>query len=350
MWFVGLDVHKKVTTMCILNQRGVVVKEERLVGPACMIADRLAAVRATRLRLPQLAVCYEASCGYGPLHDQLKSVASRVVVAHPSRLRLIFNSKRKNDRVDAKKLAMLLLLGHVPAIHVPSIQVRAWRQLIEHRHRTVAKRTATKNALRSLLRNHAIPAPHRKGLWTRAGRAWLAALTLPDEAAALQRDLLLAELAQFDQQIKRMDRELNRLARSHPGVGLLKTIPGVGPRTAEAIVAYIDRPTRFSRTKCVGSYFGLVPCQDQSADRNHLGHITREGPSRARHLLTEAAWRGIRCSDHVRSYFERIQHGDPERKKIALVATAHYLVRVMLAMLRTGEVWRYDTKKKDKAA
>ena len=49
---------------------------------------------------------------------------------------------------------------------------------------------------------------------------------------------------------------------------------------------------------------------------------------------------GIRRSPRIRSYFDRIQRDDPDRKKIALVATAHYLVRVMHAMLRTGEVWR----------
>ena len=59
-----------------------------------------------------------------------------------------------------------------------------------------------------------------------------------------------------------------------------------------------------------------------------------------RHLLTEAAWHGTRRSARIRAYFQRIQRGDPERRKIALVATAHYLARVMHAMLRTGEAWR----------
>ena len=57
------------------------------------------------------------------------------------------------------------------------------------------------------------------------------------------------------------------------------TIPGVGVRTAEAFVAHVDDVTRFARTNRVGSYFGLVPCQDASADRNRLGHITKDGPA-----------------------------------------------------------------------
>jgi len=338
MWFVGLDVHQRFTVMVILSARGVRVKRERIDGPPPQTVERLRELKGKR----RLAVCYEASCGYGPLHDQLRQVASRVVVAHPGRLRLIFRSKRKNDRADAQKLATLLFLDQVPGIHVPSVKVRNWRHLIEHRHRTVAKRTRTKNALRNLVRNHGLVPLPGKRLWTGKGRVWLAQLELPTSQAELQRDLLMDELAHFDRQVQRVEKELNRIADAHPGVHLLKTIPGVGPRTAEAIVAYIDDPKRFGRNKQVGSYFGLVPCQDQSGDRNRLGHITREGPSRARHLLTEAAWRGIRKSAHLQAYFERIQGGDPQRKKIALIATAHYLVRVMHAMLRTGEVWRHE--------
>ena len=66
----------------------------------------------------------------------------------------------------------------------------------------------------------------------------------------------------------------------------LQSIPGVGPRTAEAMVAFLDDPHRFERAKQVGAYFGLVPCQDQSSDRNHLGHITRDGSPTLRQLLS----------------------------------------------------------------
>ena len=118
------------------------------------------------------------------------------------------------------------------------------------------------------------------------------------------------------------------------------TIPGVGPRTAEAVVAYVDNPERFSRNKAVGSYFGLVPCQDASAERNRLGHITRQGPGTVRRLLVEAAWQGVWRSARIRAFFERIGQGDPQRRKIAIVATAHYLLRVMHAMLFSGQGWR----------
>lgn len=87
-------------------------------------------------------------------------------------------------------------------------------------------------------------------------------------------------------------------------------------------------------------YFGLVPSQDQSGETNRLGHITREGCTAVRHLLVEAVWQALRRSATVRAYYERIQRNDPDRKKIAVVATAHYLVRVMWALLKNGTLWK----------
>jgi len=293
-----------------------------------------------------MAICFEASCGYGHLHDLLSGVVQKVVVAHPGQLRLIFKSKRKNDRVDAKKLATLLLLDQVPEVHVPNLNVREWRSLIEFRGRLVRDRTQVKNRLRSLFKQHGVLLASGKRLWTKKGVAELSRTELPGSLAKVQRDVQIDLLTRLSTQIQRVELELNTLGVKHPGVTLLRSIPGVGPRTAEAVVAYIDQPGRFHRNKNVGSYFGLVPCQDQSADRNRMGHITREGPATVRKLVTEASWQGIRRSPHLRAYFERIQKGDSLRKRIALLATSHYLIRSMLAMLKSGELWRHDQKGK----
>jgi hypothetical protein len=103
--------------------------------------------------------CFEVSCGYVHFHDLLQPIASRVVVAHPSQLRLIFRSKDKNDRNDAERLAKLLYLGEVPTVHVPSLDVRTWRELINCGQTPInviktaigeqARREATRFGLRS---------------------------------------------------------------------------------------------------------------------------------------------------------------------------------------------------------
>lgn len=337
MLTIGLDTHLRTSTLCILNEHGQQIKMRTIQGHWQKTVEFLGDLDQ------RFKIVFEASCGYGPLHDAIAALkkARQVVVAHPGRLRLIFRSKRKNDRVDAQKLAKLLYLDEVPTAYVPGVNTRDWRELIETRGRTIDKRTRSKCGLRSLLRSHGIAVPHDyRNLWTKRGRVWLAEIELPRLTAAMRREVLLCELDQYNVSVKKLTALLDKIAEAHRGVKLLRTIPGVGPRTAEAVCAYVDDPHRFARINQVGAYFGLIPSQDSSASVNHLGRITREGPATVRKLLVEAAWQVIRNDDSMRAFFDRLVGGKKERRKIALVAVAHKLVRCMLAMLRSGEEWR----------
>ena len=209
-YYVGLDIHWKHTSVCVLDGNGNRIKRLTLRESWTKIAEELK-------QLPgKVSVCFEASTAYGYLHELLSAVAERVVVAHPGQLRLIFRSKKKNDRADAEKLAKLLFLGEVPTVYVPSQDVRAWRQLVEYRRRLIAKRTRTKNALRAILRTVGQRPPREFGLWTRRGAAWLAQVELPP-LTALQRDLLLEELAMYERQFGRRKRTRTLFARQSCG-------------------------------------------------------------------------------------------------------------------------------------
>src|SRR5262245_36739991 len=332
MFYVGLDIHTKRISICALDDKGQLVHRSQVRN----IADM---VRILEGLPDRFEVCYEASCGYGHFHDLLHPLAARVLVAHPGQLRLIFRSKNKNDRNDAERLAKLLYLGEAPAVHVPSLEVRTWRELINCRGQVIAKRTRAKNSVRALLRSAGVTPPKHPGLWTKKGLAWLRRLDPPTASQQLRRDLLLEEIETPLRQGRRVEQRLNHQARQTAAVARRRTIPGVAARTAEAVAAFVDDPQRFRHAKAAGRYFGLVPSQDQSGDRNRLGHITREGAPVVRQLVAEAAWQAQRRSPTVRAYFERVQRGDPQRKKIALVATAHYLARVMWAMLKQGTFW-----------
>jgi transposase len=331
MLHVGLDVHERLTAVHVLDANGKKSNSFTFKGHWTGVIGRLK-------ELPRpFAVCFEASTGYGYLYDALRPLAKRVAVAHPGKTRLIFRSKRKNDRIDAEKLAKLSFLGEVPEVYVPGQSVRNWRRLITFRGVLVAERVRTKNRLRGLLRRNGVESP--RALWTRKGIAWLESLELAGEDA-LERELLLDDLARQGEKIRRVERHLATIAQGDPRVALLRTIPGVGIRTAEALAAWIDSPHRFTKNKSIGAYFGLVPSEDSSAGKQHLGHMTHQGPALVRKLIIEATWQALRRSPAVRAYHERMLHGDPQRKKIALVATAHYLLRCALAMLQHNEPWR----------
>jgi transposase len=337
MYYVGLDIHQRSTSVEILDCNGKLVKRGEWKLPWPQLADQL------KKDAPSpFAVCYEASCGYGYLFEEFSKVAQMVKAAHPGSLRLIYKSKRKNNRVDAGKLARLLYLDAVPSVYVPGRETRLWRQTIEFRQTLLIRLVVLKNQVRASMRERGVACP--KGLWTSKGMNWFKTQGESDDAWALRRDLLVEELVELKQKIRRVELQLKKMSDPRPGAALLRTIPGIGPRTAEALVAYIDNANRFSSTRKAGSYFGWDPCQDASADKNRLGHITRDGPPTVRKLLCEAAWQSVRRSPTIKAFYERVTHNDPDRKKIAIVATAHYLTRVAVSMLKSGEVWREDSR------
>jgi transposase len=339
MLTVGLDVHFRKSSLCILDDNGKMLRELQVQGHWDKVVEELG-----RIKDP-FQICYEASLGYGHLYEQIGKLpkAKKTVVAHPGQLRLIFRSRKKHDRVDAQKIAKLLYLDQVPPVYVPRQEVRSWRGLIEWRQKLLGRGVMVKNQIRSLLKGCGIVPLKGPQLFTKKGIAWLLQQTFPTVHEALRRDMLADELQEHKQRMRRVEEALAKIAEGHAGMAILQSIPGVGPRTAEAFLAYVDDPKRFGYSRDVGSYFGLVPCQDASADKNRLGHITREGPATVRKLLTEAAWQGTLRSARIRSHFEKVKGGDVCKRKIALVATARWLCVVMLAMLKTGECWRKES-------
>jgi transposase len=270
MYTGGLDVHQRRSSMETLDQNGKHVNRKEVIGPWPKLMEAVD-------QLPRpFAICFEASCGYGHLFEQLSQRAERVAVAHPGHLRLIFRAKKKNDRVDASKLAKLMYLDAVPQVHVPKQEVRAWRATIEWRQKLLGQRVRAKNQVRTLLRTYGLVAP--KSLWSKAGLEWFRQQAL-GEFEQLRRDMLLDELEQVNEKIKRVEKHLAKVAAKHPGVSLLMTIPGVGIRTAEAFVAYVDDVRRFSPGEPGGGVLrpGAVPGCLGGAEPAGAHHEGRSG-------------------------------------------------------------------------
>jgi transposase len=333
MLTIGLDVHQSSSSLCVLDPQGNTQRQIESKGGW----DNLIATLTT-IKEP-FQIVYEASAGYGALYQRLSALplAKKVVVANPNRVRLIFQSTRKSNRADAARLASLLHLNQVPRIHVPEQEVRSWRGLIEHRRMLVDRRVAAKNQIRALLRTFHIKAPRR--LWTKQGVQWLRTITWPTAIEPARMAQLLDLCATLSRLSAACAGQLDVLSSGDPRIELLQSIPGVGPRTAEAFVAYVDNPHRF-KSHAIGAYFGLVPREDSTGDKRRLGHITHEGPGTVRKYLAQSAWRGIQDSPTLRAVYDRMLRNDKHRKKIALVGLCHWLCRVMLAMLQSGEAFK----------
>jgi transposase len=256
--------------------------------------------------------------------------------------------KRKTDRDDALRLAEVYVLGKFPAVAIPDKVVREKRGLIEHRQKLVGRRVALQNRVRSILVAQGLPAPVGVRAWSVTGLAGIAAHARPiadcgpSELWRGRLHLTLSELDQVKGLLDQAEKKLDVLATTDEAMKILDTIPGVGPRTAEAVAAFLPEPKRFRTTKQVSAYGGFVPRQYQSTDTDHRGRITKRGPKTLRKLLVECAWVMLRYNPWARAVYQRLTHGGKTRKKQAIVALARKLLVRCWAMLRDGTTWRAD--------
>ena len=256
------------------------------------------------------------------------------------------NVKRKTDRLDALKLAQLSAAGQLPLVYMPSPSVRQHRSVIHYRCKLVSRRTRIKNTIRSLLHAQSLPMPAGAAGWTQRSLATLARRARPlaeVDAAALWRGQLheeLEALASVEAQLKRVESKLDALGRADSRIRRLQTIPCVGPRTAEMLVAVIDDPGRFASGREVGSYLGLTPRQYQSGQIDRHGGISKQGHRQLRRMLVEVSWLALRYNPSLRAVYERVCRGSVSRRKIAIVAVARKLAVIAWAMLRDRTTWQ----------
>jgi transposase len=292
-------------------------------------------------------VVIEVGAAAGWVQDLCQTLGMPIQVANPNGEAWRWkNVKRKTDRDDALKLAQLSELGQLPTVTLPSPRTRQWRSLITYRHTLVGRRSAIKNSIRSVLDRQGLTHAAGKSGWTKSAIAALRELALPlteVQDVDLWRGQLhieLQALEQIQQLIDQVEAKLEALAEADRRVALLQTVPGVGPRLAETVVAVIDDPKRFKNAKQVGAYAGLVPRQIESGTMSRTGGITGRGNKLLRALLVEVAWLMRRYNGHLRSVFDRVCRGSRTRRKIAVVATARRLLVICWAMLRDGTRWR----------
>lgn len=308
------------TTPAALQQLVKEVKPDRVVIEVCNIA--------------------------GWVCDLLRGMGVEVQVANTSddawRWRKV---KKKNDRCDALKAAQLSAVNQLREVHIPTIEVRQWRALIAFRQQLVKRRGKVKNHIRDLLVTEGQILPRGAKCWTQLGVASLEAMAKPLKEVGMnelwrgQLHIELRQLREVQEEIELAEEKLDAIAAADPRIALLRTIPGVGPRLSEAIVALLDRPERFHKASEVSAYIGMVPKQFDSGESERQGRITKHGSRLVRSLLVEVAWAGMRYNPWVRQTYQRISGGKKSRKKIAIVAVGRRLLVRCWAMLRDGTSW-----------
>ena len=344
MKILALDLGKSKTVCCILDTES---NEERYIK----IKTVPFAFFDLLERLGPDRVVMEVGTPAGWVCDIARSGGMEVQVANVNHEAWRWrNVKRKTDRLDALKLAQLSLMDQLPLVHMPEKRTREYRALIHYRGKLVSRRTRIKNTIRSLLHRQGLSMRSGPGGWTVQSLEQLRSLSRPLEELemeALWRGQLWEELEALEtvqRQLVRVERKLDAVGRQDERIQRLETIPCVGPRTAEMLVAVLDDPHRFASGKEVGSYLGLVPRQYQSGSTDRQGGISKQGHRQLRKMLVEVSWLALRYNPPLRRRYERICKGSRSRRKIAIVAVARKLAIIAWAMLRDQTPWRPPLK------
>jgi transposase len=294
-------------------------------------------------------VVIEICTAAGWIHDLVESLGFAVEVANTNTEGWRWkNVKRKTDRKDALKLAQLSAMHQLPLVHMPKPEVRSKRSLITYRQRLVKRRTQIKNSIRAILDGQGYSMPAGKSGWTMKVLTHLRKMARKLEDCSIEqlwRGQLHVELCMLESvtaALEEVTAKLDSLARNDKAVQLVQTAAGVGPRLAEAIVAFLDEPERFKSGKQVGSYMGLTPKQYQSGQMNRQGRISGQGNKIVRALLVEVSWLGLRHNAWIRQTYYRLLRGSASRKKIAITGVARKLLVRCWAMLRDGKPWREE--------
>ena len=340
MKILSLDLGKYKTVGCVYDSASGEHRFNTSFTTPVGLAQLVKAVKPDRV---VIEVCNLA----GWVCDLLRELGVPVQVANTSddawRWRKV---KKKNDRADALKAAQLSAVNQLREVHIPNIQVRQWRALIAFRQQLVRRRGKVKNHIRDLLVSEGQTLPRGAKCWTQLGQTHLAALAKPfpeTELNELWRGQLHVELGQLQElqrEIEQVEEKLDAIAKADSRVALLRTIPGVGPRLSEALVALLDQPERFHKAREVSAYVGMVPKELDSGETIRRGRITKHGSRLVRSLLVEVAWAGLRYNAWVRETFRRISGGKKSRRKIAIVAVGRQLLVRCWAMLRDGTIWQ----------
>jgi transposase len=256
------------------------------------------------------------------------------------------NVKSKTDKTDVLKLARLSMGNDLKTVWLPDRSTRQWRSLILYRHKLVERRTAIKNSIHALLVAEGKAMKAGAAAWKEASLEGLFKLARPmgdcskEELWSGHLHCELLSLEHLQEQIRSVDRKLDELGEKDHRVIRLRTIPGVGPRLAELVVAVIDDPGRFKNGRQVSSYAGLVPRRYQSGAMDRSGRISKAGCGKLRKLLLEIAWGMLQYNPRGQQVFARISKGQKTRRKQAAVALARRVLVWCWAMLRDGMDWR----------
>jgi transposase len=330
MKYIGLDIHKKDTQACVLDEKGKVILVKRVRTDVSDIGHLFGIIEAGN---EKLAVVMEATGFYFWIYDLIVARGHDVMVVHPTKAKELMRSMSKTDKNDAFMLAELLCFDRLKGIYVPSLEIREMRDLTRHRESLVRKKGDAKREIIAALDQRGLKVPSDlRTNFTEKYKDW----------ARSQNDFVINEKLDLLELLLTKIRNVEKIIEEKYGkdedVQLMRTVPGIGLVTAAVVKAEIGDISRFETAENLAAYVGVSPTTCQSGEKT-WGGPTRHGNNRVKHVLIEATlFHYHYCPDSkVSSYYVRKK--DKIGGKKAIMASSRKLLEAIYFMITRKEVF-----------
>jgi transposase len=332
---VGLDLGDKFSYACVLDLKtGEVLQEKR-------IATRASCLETFFAGKPPMRVAIETGTHSPWISRLLESFGHEVLVANARKVRLVYGGDRKSDKLDAQKLARLARFDPklLSPIQHRSKDAQAHLALIRSRDALVGSRVGLVNHVRGSVKAFGARLPVcSTRTFARKARA-----VVPEELLAAL-EPVLAIIEKLSEQILAMEKRIKVLGReAYPETNVLRQVTGVGAITALTFILTLEEPSRFKKSRDVGTFLGLTPGQKQSGDRDVKLRISKRGDEGLRRLLVQSAHYllgpfGSDCD--LKRHGEKIEAGGGGyAKQRAIVAVARKLAVLLHRLWLTQEIY-----------
>ena len=325
-FYCGIDLHAKKMYLCILDETGEILLHRNIK------TDREVFLKLIQPFREDVVVAVECMFTWYWIADLCTEHCIPFVLGHALYMKAIHGGKAKNDKIDSRKIAVLLKGGMIPMAYTYPAKMRATRDLLRRRNHLMRKRAELYAHIQNTRSQYNLPDPlgciakpqNREGIAER----------FEDPSVQKMINTDFDVIKAYDPIIAKMERNIISMANHHDPVAyaLLKSIPGIGRILGLVILYEIENINRFPRVQDFASYSRLVKCSKESNGKKYGSSGKKIGNAHLKWAFSEAAALFLKGNEPGKQYRERLMNKHGKAKSLSILA--HRMGRAVYFMLK----------------
>lgn len=333
---IGVDFHKRTSTYSVLNEQGQKVMNKKVVNSADNIRGFISSFPEPK------TIAMESTRSWPLFYETVKDLTSDFRLGHSLKIKAIAYSEIKHDRIDADILAKLAHNNFFPQVFVPGVSIRDLRSVTRLRHFLANQRRSIRNQVQAVIDNNVWPADRPgsfKNIFCKRGRAWLAALPLPERPRFIINECL-KNFDALSAQISDIEYFLQQQEFDIPGLRYLRSTPGFQFSRVNAYIVLVEIGDiqRFRKANGLLHYAGLIPREYSSGDNRHMGRLIKQANMHLRTALIESTLAAIRADKGLKAYYKSVKAHSGSGP--AIIATARKLCKAVFYVLKEQRLYK----------